>query len=818
MKIIGRALTTLISFGAIVALIALVALFYVIQYYSADLPDYTQLAEYTPNVATRFHAADGQLIEEYATEKRIFVPIFAIPDKVKNAFIAAEDKNFYGHPGLDIYGITRAIVTNIKNYGSGRRPVGGSTITQQVAKNFLLTNEVSYKRKFKEAIIAFRIEKAFSKNEILELYLNEIYLGKGHYGVAASALGYFNKSLEDLEVHEVAYLAALPKAPNNYQVDRSPDAALYRRNWVLRRMFEDGYIDQDTYTASKEKELKLQPQRILETVDADYFNEEIRRFIIEKYGEDALYRGGLSVRTTLNPKYQKWAAQSLIRGLRDYDKRHGWRGPLQTFDSIDDWATKLSVIQKPEGAKDWDLAVVLSVSAEKVDIGVKTENSTDMKQGEITLDNLKWAREWKPRQFLGERITAADQVLNVGDVILVSPISKEKGNKAYELEQIPNVQGAIIVMDVHTGRVLAIQGGYDYNMSEFNRVTQAMRQPGSAFKPFVYLSAMNNGFTPSHLVLDAPFVMDQGQGKEQWKPSNYSGEYYGLTPVRVGLEKSRNLMTIRLADYIGMEKISDIGAEFGIFDNMPSYLSMSLGSGETTLYRLVNAYSMLVNGGKTITPSFIDRVQDRYGNTVFQHDQRGCERCGDFIAWEEQTVPSIPDKRSQITDPRLAFQITSMLEGVVQRGTGQSLKSLNHPIGGKTGTTNDFKDAWFIGFTPNLVVGTYVGFDEPRTLGRRETGSKVAAPIVKYFFEQSLNDVSPIPFRIPDGLNLVRINTKTGALAQPGDKNIILEPFIPGTEPHDNMLILDSQGLTNSPNIILTPKTAEPSFGTGGFY
>lgn len=812
MKFLGKFFIWMISIGALFGVIGAGVLFYLIDQYSQNLPDYTNLANYEPSISTRVYAGDGQLIEEYAIEKRVFVSINDIPEEVKQAFLSAEDKNFYSHPGVDAVGIIRAVLTNLKNRGNNRRLVGASTITQQVAKNFLLTNEVSYERKIKEALISFRMEKTFSKDQILELYLNEIYLGKGRYGVAAAALGYFSKSLRELEIHEIAYLAALPKAPNNYQVDRNPEDAKGRRDWVLSRMHDDGYITQEEMEKAQAEPLELDPQKILDTIDARYFNEDVRREISTRYGEDALYEGGLVVKTTLDPVYQKIAADALIQGLIDYDRRHGWRGPIQNLESTDDWAIKLNAMKIPAGAKTWRLAIVLDTTADHATIGLRDET-----KGKIPLEQLKWARKWQKRQYLGPAITKPSDVLNQGDVVLVAPV-KDKEN-TYSLQQIPNVQGGIVVIDPHTGRVLAMQGGFDYEMSEFNRASQALRQPGSAFKPFVYLTAMDNGFTPSHLVLDAPVVVDQGPGLEKWRPTNYSNEYYGLTPIRVGLEKSRNLMTVRLADHIGMEKVVDMAEKFDIFDDMPNYLAMALGSAETTLLRLSSAYAKLVNGGKDFTPTLIDRIQDRTGKTIYRYDDRPCENCGDKLNWVDQDPPHLPDTREQIADPRLVYQVVSMMEGVVQRGTGVRLKSLNRPLGGKTGTTNDSKDAWFIGFTPDLVVGSYIGFDEPSTLGKRETGSSVAAPVVKDFFEKALKDEPIIPFRIPEGVRLVRVNAKTGQLAQAGDSTIIWEAFIPGTEPDENMIILDSEGVDDpSVNFIATPPDEAPTMGTGGIY
>jgi penicillin-binding protein 1A len=813
-----RIILGLLSIGTIGLVLAIGAFFYIINSYSHDLPDYKALAHYEPPISTRVHASDGQLTEEFATEKRVFVPIDAIPAKVKNAFLAAEDRNFYTHPGIDAYGILRAVVTNIRNHGD-RRPVGGSTITQQVAKNFLLGNEVSYTRKIREAIIAFRMEKTFTKDKILELYLNEIYLGKGRYGIAAAALGYFDKSLDDLTLPEIAYLATLPKAPNNYQVERHMQAALNRRNWIMERMQEDGYVSAEEVEEAQKEPITIRPQMALPGVDARYFNEDVRRFIITKYGEKALYKGGLSVRSTLHPEYQKHAAAALTKGLTAYDRRHGWRGALGSI-KLDDWKKNLADFAKPNGLKDWHLAVVLSAGAQEAKLGLDNEQ-----QGTLSLENMRWT---------GAK--AVSDKLKAGDVIAVS-----QKDKTYELQQIPKVQGGIVVIDPHTGRVLAMQGGYDYSMSEFNRASQALRQPGSSFKPFVYLAALNNGFTPANLILDGPISISQGPGLAMWTPKNYTKEYYGLTTLRSGLEMSRNLMTVRLADYIGMKNVVDYAKRFGIYDNLPPYIALSLGSGETTLLRMTNGYGMIVNGGIPVTPTLIDRVQDRHGKTLYRHDARQCADCGGRLPWQSQKVPVVTDDRQPVADPRTTYQMVSLLEGVVQRGTAaRAFSGIGRPIAGKTGTTNDYKDAWFIGFTPDLVVGAYIGFDEPKSLGRAETGGTAVAPFVREFFETALKNVPPVPFRIPEGLRMVKLNARSGQLADPSDTKAIWEAFLPGTEPGENDVVLDSQGLRDSsvridPSVLYgdsglqednpnteqgetLPIDADPTLGTGGLY
>lgn len=775
MRWFSHFILAIFSLGFFGLIVGVGAVAFVIGYYSQDLPEYAQLKEYEPDVITRIYAADGDLLAEYATEKRVFVPIEKIPDVVKNAFLSAEDQNFYNHNGIDSRAVARAIIINLKNIGKNRRLVGASTITQQVAKNFLLTNEVSYERKIKEAILALRLERALTKDELLELYLNEIFLGQRSYGVASAAQIYFDKSLDELEINEAAYLAALPKAPNNYHPVRKYDAAIGRRNWVIDRMVEENYIEPAQAEIAKQKPLKMASRILFADIDSDFFAEEVRRVVKDKYGEKSLYKGGLTVKSSLMPQLQNMAVASLRKGLMDYDMRHGWRGPIANLNSIDNWEEGLNKIITPAGQlKNWNLVVVTQIENQNATIGFKDGSTSS-----LPLSGVKWARKCLQDCYaLGASIERVGQVLEKGDVILV-----EKTEKDYVLRQIPNIQGAIIALDPHTGRVLAMQGGWTQNTSSFNRATQAMRQPGSAFKPFVYLAALDSGFTPASIVVDGPFEKyDRATGKI-WRPTNYSNKFYGPSTLRIGLEKSRNLMTVRLANNVGMDKVSDYAKKFGINDNMRQYLSHSLGAGETTLLKLTAAYGMIANGGKKITPTFIDRIQDRTGETIFSFDERPCTNCGDLIRWDGQQVPDILDTREQITDEKTAYQITSMLEGVVQRGTAVRLKSLNRPLAGKTGTTNESKDTWFIGYSPNLVVGVFVGFDDPKSLGKKETGSSVAAPIFGDFMENALADEPAIPFSSPSGMKNVRINKLTGRLANANDSNVIWEAFVAGTEP-----------------------------------
>jgi len=778
----------LFSFLFFTCLAAVAATLYLLWEYSRGLPDYTQLAQYDPPTVTRVHAGDGRLIAEYAVERRVFVPVNAMPRDLIGAFLAAEDQNFYQHPGVDFTALGRAVVTNAINIvmHRDRRPIGASTITQQVAKNFLLTNELSFERKIKEAILAFRIERAFSKQRILELYLNEIYLGYGSYGVAAAALNYFNKSLDELTTAEAAYLAALPKAPNNYHPIRHYDAAVSRRNWVIGRMLDDRYITDAEAQEASQEQLKVVPRSAIQIVEADYFLEEVRRELVERFGERGLYEGGLSVRTTLDSRLQRIADKSLREGLIDYDRRHGWRGPIARIATGDNWVGYLREVTPPQGSGTWSTAVVLDIAESHAEIGFS--NSA---RGRIPLAAMRWAREALAEQKVGPPVKRVSDALAIGDVVLVEGVTRSEPDKdgksaayppgTYALRQVPAASGAIVALDPHTGRVLAMSGGYDYEMSEFNRATQARRQPGSAFKPFVYLTALDHGFTPSTIILDAPFVIDQGPGLGKWKPANYTKRFYGPSPMRIGIEHSRNLMTVRLAQTIGMEPIVATAQRFGIVDDMPAQLAMALGAGETTLLRLTTAYAMLVNGGKRITPTLVDKVQDRIGKTIFRHDKRPCEGCN--AAWDGQEAPVVPDMRERVADASSAYQIVTMLEGVIKRGTGRRISAIGKPLAGKTGTTNDSRDTWFIGFSPDLAVGVFVGFDQPTPLGEQETGSSVAAPVFKTFMEEALAGRPTVPFRIPPAIRLVRVNASTGRPAATRDRNFILEAYKIGTEP-----------------------------------
>lgn len=772
--------------GSTIAIIGIVALvsvsIYVVQV-TQDLPDYEQLAEYEPPIMSRMHAGDGLLIAEYAFERRVFVPIEAIPPHVVEAFLAAEDANFYDHGGIDLTGLLRAAIANVGNMLNGRRLEGGSTITQQVAKNFLLSSEQRIARKVQEMVLAMRMERAFTKDRILELYLNEIFLGNRAYGVAAAALNYFDSSLDELELHEIAYLAALPKAPNNYHPERHPEAAIGRRNYVLARMHANGFI-----TEAEMREAQAQP---LETVSrlqgetylaAEYFVEEVRRELFNMYGEEQLYSGGLSVRTSLNTRAQLAARSALRAGLVEYDRRYGYRGPLATLENFDAWPDQLAEIELPRDLDEgWTHAVVLEVRDNDVLIGM-----ADRVRGTIPLSELRWARTPSRRSsdnfpVLGPAVQRPSDVLELGDVVLVERLSEE--GEQYGLRQVPEINGAVMALDPYTGRVLAMIGGYSFQQSQFNRATQARRQPGSSFKPFVYAAALDNGFTPASIILDAPFAATGGGDNRFYRPSNYSDQFYGPSTMRLGLELSRNVMTVRLAQDTGMQPIAEYAERFGIYDRMDPVLSMSLGAGETTLWRLMSAYGALVNGGRRVTPTLIDRVQDRTGQTIYLHDQRECVAC-DAEEWRDGLAePELAELGEEVVDPVTAYQVVSMLEGAVRRGTGSALNALGRPVAGKTGTTNEFRDAWFVGFTPDLVVGVYVGFDTPVPLGSGEAGGRAAAPIARDTFAPILEEYPVAPFRVPEGVRLVPIDARSGEPSVLGRAGVILEAFRPGTEP-----------------------------------
>ncbi|ANL21422.1 MULTISPECIES: penicillin-binding protein 1A [Rhizobium] len=782
-----------------------------------DLPDYAVLNSYAPPVTTRVHAGNGALMAEYAKEKRLFLPIQAIPDRVKAAFLSAEDKNFYNHPGVDLTGLGRAILVNLQNFGSGRRPVGASTITQQVAKNFLLSSDQTIDRKIKEAILSFRIEQAYSKDKILELYLNEIFFGMNSYGIAGAALTYFNKSVTELTVAEAAYLASLPKGPANYHPFRHPEAALERRNWVIDRMVENGYVSQSDGAEAKKQPLGVTARSNGPSLFAsDYFAEAVRRQLIDQYGEKVLYEGGLSVRTSLDPQMQLAARKALQDGLVTYDERRGFHGAIKQIDANGDWGKALADIPALSDVPEWRLAVVLAVSDDNVDIGLQPAKdgsgkvAADRLRGTIDAKNMQWAY----RSADGSRKTAKSPagVLSPGDVIYVEKLGDD-ASTSYRLRQPPKVQGGLVAMDPKTGRVLAMVGGFSYGQSEFNRATQAMRQPGSSFKPFVYAAAMDNGYTPASVIMDAPIEIVSGG--QVWKPENYGGEVGGPSTLRSGIEHSRNLMTVRLANDLGMNIVAEYAERFGIYDHMLPVLSMSLGAGDTTVLRMVSAYSVIANGGKQIKPTLIDRIQDRYGKTIFKHEERLCEGCnaGD---WQNQEEPNVVDNRETVLDPMTAYQITSMMQGVIQRGTAAGKIDLGgRDVAGKTGTTNDEKDAWFVGFTPDLVAGLYMGFDTPAPLGRGGTGGGLSAPIFNEFMQAAVKDMPESKFVIPQGMNLIPIDRKTGMAAADGDPNTIVEAFKPGTGPADSFSVIGMDSTMAPEEILKTSPQANQAVQTG---
>ena len=722
--------------------------------YSNDLPDYKFLKNYKPPVSSKVYSGNGDLVADFSKEKRIFVPFNSIPKNVINSFLSAEDKNFFKHPGVDAKGVIRAVINNISNILSSKRLEGASTITQQVAKNFLLTNEVSLNRKIKEAILAFRIERALSKERILELYLNQIYLGSGAYGVAAASLEYFDKSIKDLNYSEAALLAALPKAPSRYNPYRNPDIAKFRRNLVLKNLLDNNYLTSEWYEKLTKEEIILKKNKKIYLEDAQYFIEDVRKSVIETLSYDKVYKQGFNINTPIDLNLQTIATKSLRDGLIAYDKRKGWRGPLTNKIYNSEWKKDLEKY-KLENSINWKLAIVKKIN--KFSAEIETEDNIE---GVIEYQSISWTK----KEF--------NKLLKPGDIIYVKNLKEN----IFNLQQLPKVNGGIVVMDPFTGRVLALSGGFSFKQSEFNRATQAKRQPGSAFKPFVYALALENNFTPTSLVLDAPLVLDQGDDLKMWKPENYGKKFYGPSTLRVGLEKSRNLMTVRIAQNLGVEKIVDFSKALKIYDNPEELLSISLGSAETTLLKLTSAYSVFVNGGKLVEPILIDRIQDSEGNTIFNNDKRKCINC-DQISYLTNDYPEIKNNYTQIFSPETAFQMTSILEGVVQRGTAKKLKDLNLNIAGKTGTTNKNTDTWFIGFTSNVLVGVYVGSDNPTPLGKYETGSKTALPIFKSFISDSVNKYDARPFKAAKGTVMMVVDPLTGQKAKFNSKNTIIEVF-----------------------------------------
>ena len=747
-----------IKFLIIFSIAFMIFLLTTLWYFSIGLPDYKKLSNYQPPISSRVYSNDGKLIAEYALQKRLFVPYESIPKIVVESFLSAEDKNFFTHPGIDAKGILRAVIKNLRNISQNKRLEGASTITQQVAKNFLLTSEVSLKRKIKEAILAFRIERAYSKERILELYLNQIYLGQGTYGIAAASLEYFDKSIKELTYPDAALLAALPKAPSKYNPYKYPDVGKFRRNLVLKNLEENSFISKKDLIKFKKSNLNLKKRKIEIVNEANSYTEEVRRAVKENYGFEKLYSEGLSIKTPLNIDYQIQAIKSLRKGIEDYDRRHGWRGPLTNKLKNRNWKNKIDAL-KLDPTLNWKFAEILEIKETEISFQIINQNEKNTIE-KLYLKNLKWSLP-KNKPIYSRH--------SIGDIILVK---KEKN--LWKLKQYPRVNGGIIALDPFTGDVKALVGGFNFRSSEFNRVTQAKRQPGSAFKPIVYAAALENGFSPNSIILDAPFVESQGVGLKNWKPENYGKKFYGPTTLRKGIEYSRNLMTVRIAKILGLDKILDLSKKLDIYNEIPELLSVSLGAAETTLINLTAAYASFVNGGKKVNPNLISRIQDRRGKTIFQIKTRKCLGCDKFI---DQSIdyPKIENINKRVFSEATAYQMVTILSGAVERGTAKKLRSLNVPLAGKTGTTNDNFDAWFIGFSSNLVVGVYVGFDNPRTLGKFETGSKAALPIFKDFIENALFKDDFNDFQIPEKIYLTSLNYDTGLKSSTKDKKTIIE-------------------------------------------
>ena len=727
-------------------------------YFSIGLPDYKKLSNYQPPISSRVYSQDRKLIAEYAIEKRLFIPYESIPDKVINAFLSAEDKNFFSHPGIDAKGILRAVVNNIKNITQNKRLEGASTITQQVAKNFLLTNEVSLKRKVKEAILAFRIERAYTKKRILELYLNQIYLGQGTYGIAAASLEYFDKSIKDLNYSEAALLAALPKAPSKYNPYRYPDLAKFRRNLVIKNLADNGLISKKELKAFTELKLNLKKRKIEIVNEANSYTEEVRRIVKKIYGFEKLYSQGLSISTPLNINYQIQALKSLRKGIEDYDRRRGWRGPITNKIKDKKWESKISQFNL-DPTLNWNFAEIIYLDESKIKFNIINEKRKNL-EGTLLINDIKWTLRSKK---------SIKDTYEIGDILFV-----KKENNIWKIKQYPKVNGGIVVLNPYNGDVLALVGGFNFKTSEFNRVTQAKRQPGSAFKPIVYAAALENGFAPNSIILDAPFVESQGAGLKNWKPENYGKKFYGPTTLRKGIEYSRNLMTVRIAKILGLQEILRLSKELDIYEEIPELLSVSLGAAETTLIDLTSAYAPFVNGGKKINPKLISRIQDRRGKTIYQKKDRQCIGCDKFIS-DGSELPEIESTSKKIFSEETAYQMTSILQGTVERGTAKKLRTLKVPLAGKTGTTNDNYDAWFIGYSSNVAIGVYIGYDNPKTLGKNETGSKAALPIFKNFVESALYKNDFKDFEIPENIYLTSLNYDTGQKSALGDKKSIIE-------------------------------------------
>ena len=775
----NKLIKKLFLFSLVSLLMASIAVIAILWAFSNKLPDYKFLKSYKPPVSSKVYSGEGQLVSDFSSEKRIFVPFDSIPHKVIKAFLSAEDKNFFSHPGVDAKGVIRATINNISNIIYSKRLEGASTITQQVAKNFLLSNEVSLNRKIKEAILAFRIERALSKKRILELYLNQIYLGQGSYGIASASLEYFNKPINDLDFAEAALLAALPKAPSKYNPYKNLELAKYRRNLVLKNLLDNNYLNLNDYNKFINQKIKLKKRKRIFLEDTRYYVEDIRKYVVDKFGFEMVYNQGLNIKTPLDLELQNIATIALRKGLEDYDKRKGWRGPLSNSKNLNNWKKNLKQFDL-EKSIGWNLAIVKKINKFKAYI----ETSTD-ETGEIDYKDITWTK----REF--------NELFKIGDIIYVKKINDNK----YELKQLPKINGGIVAMDPFTGRVYAISGGFSFKKSEFNRASQALRQPGSAFKPFIYALALENNFSPNSLILDAPLVLDQGIDLKLWKPENYGKKFYGPSTLRMGLEKSRNLMTVRIAQEVGIEKLVNFSKKLGIYDNPQALLSISLGSAETTLLKLTSAYCSFVNGGKKINPILIDRIQDSEGTTFFNSETRFCKDCNQ-ISYLSNSIPKIADNFYQVISPQTAYQITSMLEGVIKRGTGKRLKDLNLDIAGKTGTTNKNTDTWFIGFTSKLVIGVYIGMDDPKPLGPYETGAKTAMPVFKEFVKKAIKKKDARPFKVPPNISMMVIEPVTGRKANFGSKETIIEVFKKEKIDDDLILFKNINDGLNNDNIL----------------
>lgn len=815
MRVAASIAGALFSFASMGLLTAVAIGFAVVWTYGRDLPSYAELSSYEPPTISRIFSTEGDLIDEFAKERRLFSPIEEIPPVVKQAVISAEDKNFYTHKGYDPVGMLKAAIDAAR----GGRLRGASTITQQVMKNFLLGGERTIDRKIKEIVLAAKIERQFSKDEILELYLNEIFLGQNSYGVAAAAQTYFNKPLEELSVGEAAYLAALPKAPSSYHPVRQTERAIARRNFVLQEMVENGYLEPDVARKEAASGLRTVLSGDMASFKStlpprSYFTDEIRRQLSGNFGEDSFFSGGLTIRATVDPGLQRAAAAALRSGLEEYDRAAGvWRGTGLSLDPAtlqDEQGLQeaLAAADLPGDINGWHVAAVLGFAGSDALVAVKGRQRADSDR--IPASDVSWVRWLKGGERLSGGADSVDDVLNEGDLVLVSPTQGDGGaNAGWSLRQLPEVQGAFMAMDANSGRVLAMQGGFSYQQSVFNRTTQATRQPGSAFKPFVYAAALDSGYTPATILIDAPIEIETLDGI--WRPSNSSDVFYGPVPLRTGIEFSRNLMTIRLAKDVGMENVAEYAENFGIYGRMDPFLANSLGAQETTLFKMVAGYAMFANGGERVEPTLVDRVQDRWGETIYRHDRRICSDC-DNPFLEANEIPFILSNRTRVIDAVTAYQVTSMMEGAVERGTGRHTVKLGVPVAGKTGTTNDSKDAWFIGYTPNIVAGCYIGFDQPRSMGKRTYGGTLCGPVFNEFMKIAIERYGSEEFKVPDGGVFVSIDRETGEILQGGsDDRAVAEFFRLGTEPEEDTFRIVDGGFAMASD--LAPAVPAPEDG-----